>query len=449
MTDNIVVSFIKSTPPITRILVALTVIVSSSAFVNLVSPQQLSYSRFCFDKLQFYRIFTTFFYHGKSNFELLVNFIFLYRYSSMLEENYAKKSDYFFVLFLIFLLLFITSNLIYIPFLAAALSNTLTYIWSRKNPQGFVQIFSFISFNAFYLPFVFPVISFIFDGKISKDEIVGIIVGQVVYYFKDVYPRFGRNFLKTPCWCHRLFNERDACCNRDKPRNFQNRKTGNIRVSVVENVTLSNEKADDKFEETQNDDLKTNIAEKESADSDLIDDISEKDSEDIRLIEDPADNEPLFDGKMENEEIQKDEESFESSDLEMIDYDSLDEKKQEDSVEVKEKLEEYLNEETSGFESLEIDSSNENLDKSGEFCATKSHNELSNTKNDADNSLTFDNKDETCFSEEASDAKEFGFSDDSDSFKSQEIADEVNTDQKNSKQKEPREDVDDDSWNSE
>lgn len=449
MTDNIVVSFIKSTPPITRILVALTVIVSSSAFVNLVNPQQLSYSRFCFDKFQFYRIFTTFFYHGKSNFELLVNFIFLYRYSSMLEENYAKKSDYFFVLFLIFLLLFITSNLIYIPFLAAALSNTLTYIWSRKNPQGFVQIFSFISFNAFYLPFVFPVISFIFDGKISKDEIVGIIVGQVVYYFKDVYPRFGRNFLKTPCWCHRLFNERDACCNRKKPRNLQNRKTSKIRVSVVENVTLSNEKIDDKFEEVQNDDLKTNIDVKESKNADLIDDVSEKDSEEIRFIEDLADNKPLFDDKMENEEIQHDKETFESSDLEMIDYDSSDEKKQEDSMEMKEKSDEYFNEEMSGFESLEIDSSGENLDKSDEFCAMKSHNELSNSKNDADNDLVFGNKNETCFSEEASNAKEFGLSDDSDSFKSQEIVDEVNTDQKDLKQKKPREDFDEDSWKSE
>lgn len=216
-TDNIVVQFVATTPPITRILVTLTVVTSISTFLNFVKPQQLSYSRFYLWECQFHRIITTFFYYGKTNFELIMNFIFLYKYSSMLEESYAKKSDYFFVLLIVFAMLFATSNVIYIPFLATALSNTITYIWARKNPQGIVQIFGFVSFNAFYLPFIFPMISLVFEGRVSKDEILGIAVGQMVFYFKDVYPRFGRDFLKTPCWCHGLFNERGSCCESSIP----------------------------------------------------------------------------------------------------------------------------------------------------------------------------------------------------------------------------------------
>lgn len=237
-TDNIVMQFVTTTPPITRVLVALTVVVSVSTFLNFVRPQQLSYSRFYLWEWQPYRIFTTFFYYGKANFELIMNFIFLYKYSSMLEESYGKKSDYFFVLLIVFIILFATSNVIYIPFLATALSNTITYIWSRKNPQGIVQIFGFVSFNAFYLPFIFPMVSLIFEGRVSKDEILGIVVGQIVFYLKDVYPKFGRDWLKTPCWCHKLFNERGPCCEPKKTGPVMRKKVSDFARTKQE-ATLS------------------------------------------------------------------------------------------------------------------------------------------------------------------------------------------------------------------
>lgn len=130
----------------------------------------------------------------------------------MLEESYPRMSDYFFILLLIFGSLIITSTIFYVPFLATTLSNTITYIWSRKNPQGIVQIFGFISFSAFFLPFVFPLISLILEGKISKDELVGIAVGQIIFYLRDVYPKIGKDYFKTPCWLHFLFRETcDSC----------------------------------------------------------------------------------------------------------------------------------------------------------------------------------------------------------------------------------------------
>lgn len=233
MTDTVIHHFIRTTPPITRLLVALTITVSLSIYFDFISSQSISYSRFYLPDLQFYRMVTTFFYYGKVSFELIMNFMFLYRYSSLLEESYTRMSDYFFTLVLIFISLILASTFFYIPFLATPLSNTITYIWSRKNPQGIVQIFGFVSFSAFFLPFVFPLISLIFEGRISKEELVGIVVGQIIFYVRDVYPKFGRNFFKTPCWVHGLFKE--PCDDCKRPVSPAGRKIANfVKPQLIE-----------------------------------------------------------------------------------------------------------------------------------------------------------------------------------------------------------------------
>ena len=241
MSNTIVHRFISTTPPITRVLVGLTIITSLCVYFDFLKPQTISYSRFYLADLQFYRMFTSFFYYGRASFELIMNFIFLYRYSSMLEESYNKRSDYFFTLVLIFLALIISSTIVYMPFLATPLSNTITYIWSRKNPQGIVQIFGFVSFSAFFLPFVFPLISLIFEGRIPKEELVGILVGQIVYYLKDVYPKFGKDYFKTPCWIHFLFREKCENCSKATTKPKPGRKVGDF-TKTINNTDQENDK---------------------------------------------------------------------------------------------------------------------------------------------------------------------------------------------------------------
>ncbi|KAM0679619.1 hypothetical protein GINT2_002250 [Glugoides intestinalis] len=231
MQNNIILQLVKTTPPITRILVFLTVSLSLLVHLDIVKQQQISYSRFYLQHLEFHRIFTTFFYYGKTSFELLMNFVFLYKYSSVLEESYSRTSDYLFIIMIIFILLIITSSIFYIPFLATVLANTITYIWTRKNPLAIVQIFGFISFSAFYLPFVFPIVSLIFDKTLAKDDLVGIFVGHIVFYFTEVYPKFGKRVLKTPCILHKLFKEECSSCTK--------KKQGRKLMSFIKPVTLS------------------------------------------------------------------------------------------------------------------------------------------------------------------------------------------------------------------
>lgn len=232
MSPNIVTQFVVGTPPITRILVFLIVLTTLLVYLNVLQPHQLTYSRFYIPKLQLHRAVTTFLYFGRLNLEIALHIVFLYRYSLMLEESFTRTSDYFYMLLVISALLFVLSNVYYIPLLGPSLSCTITYIWTRKNPQTVVQIMGFVSFYAFYLPFIVPMFTLVFEGKISMEEIVGIIVGHIVYYLQDVYPRFGRTVLTTPCWCHRLFNERGPCCSgarRIRPRASQ--RLGDIQVS--------------------------------------------------------------------------------------------------------------------------------------------------------------------------------------------------------------------------
>lgn len=241
MTNNIVYQFIRGTPPITRILISLIVLTTLLVYLNVLQPHQLTYSRYYLPKLQFHRIITTFLYFGKLNLEVALHIFFFYRYSLMLEESFQRTSDYFYMLLLIAVFLFVLSNIYYIPLLGSSLSCTITYIWTRRNPQTVVQIMGFISFYAFYLPFIVPMFTLIFDGKISMVEIVGIIVGHVIFYLRDVYPRFGRAYLRTPCWCHRLFNEQAECCTAPPPAPAKPRAMKLSDIKRIANETAESE----------------------------------------------------------------------------------------------------------------------------------------------------------------------------------------------------------------
>ncbi|KAI5149564.1 Derlin-2/3 [Enteropsectra breve] len=246
MPQNVIAHFVSNTPPVTRILTFAIAIVSMLVYFNLLDHLDVTYSRYYLMKLHFHRIFTSFLFFGNISFELVMHIIFFYRYSAMLEESFQNTSDYFYLLLVIFTALFALSNIYYIPLLGPALSSTITYIWTRKNPHTMVQIMGMITFNAFYLPFVVPLFSLIFEGKISIEELVGIIVGHLVYYFSEVYPKNGRNFLKTPCWCHRLFREKcELCGPQSKKQPLRATKIRDLKIKTTEPKKVQENVAND------------------------------------------------------------------------------------------------------------------------------------------------------------------------------------------------------------
>ena len=93
------------------------------------------------------------------------------------------------------------------PFLGHPLSATLTYIWSRRNPDTRMSFLGLLVFTAPYLPWVLMGVSLVMHGTVPKDEIMGVVIGHIWYFFSDVYPPLhnGSRPLDPPMWWRRLF----------------------------------------------------------------------------------------------------------------------------------------------------------------------------------------------------------------------------------------------------
>jgi hypothetical protein len=65
-----------------------------------------------------------------------------------------------------------------IEFLGSALSSTLIYIWSRKNPDTMLSFLGLLVFRAPYLPWVLLCFTLVMHGTVPKDELCGIVVGH-------------------------------------------------------------------------------------------------------------------------------------------------------------------------------------------------------------------------------------------------------------------------------
>lgn len=154
---------------------------------------------------------TTFFYFGEFSLDLLFHIYFLQRYSRLLEESSGRSAAHFSWLLLYAMVSLIAlSPLVSLPFLGHPLSSTLVYIWSRRNPETQLSFLGLLVFSAPYLPWVLMGFSLFMHGTIPKDEIMGVVIGHIWYFFSDVYPPMhnGSRPLDPPGWWRRLFERR-------------------------------------------------------------------------------------------------------------------------------------------------------------------------------------------------------------------------------------------------
>ena len=138
------------------------------------------------------------------------------RYSRLLESSASSSATFsWLLLYSTFSLLFITSlptKVTQIGFLGTSLSSTLVYIWSRRNPETRLSFFGLLVFTAPYLPWVLIGFSLFMHGQVPKDEILGVVVGHVYYFFADVWPGLyeGSQPMAPPGWWVRLWEGRAA-----------------------------------------------------------------------------------------------------------------------------------------------------------------------------------------------------------------------------------------------
>jgi Derlin-2/3 len=200
-------------PPCTRYWTTATVITSILLQCKIVTPYQLFYSfRSVYYKSQYWRLATTFVYFGPPSLDLVFHVFFLQRYSRLLESGSGTSPATFswLLLYATTTLLALSSLTTAIPFLGSALSSTLIYIWSRRNPDTRLSFLGLLVFTAPYLPWVLMAFNLCMHGTIPKDEILGVVVGHVYYFFADVWPGLydGQRPMDPPEWWVRLWEGR-------------------------------------------------------------------------------------------------------------------------------------------------------------------------------------------------------------------------------------------------
>lgn len=160
------------------------------------------------DKQQYWRLLTTFIYFGPLSLDLVFHVFFLTRYSRLLEESSGRSAAQFSWLLLYAMTCLICINpLVSMPFLGHPLSSTLVYIWSRRNPDTQLSFLGLLVFTAPYLPWVLMGFSLVLHGTVPKDELMGVVIGHVWYFFCDVYPPLhnGHRPFDPPMFWRRLF----------------------------------------------------------------------------------------------------------------------------------------------------------------------------------------------------------------------------------------------------
>ncbi|KAF2841473.1 DER1-domain-containing protein [Patellaria atrata CBS 101060] len=201
-------------PVCTRYWTTISVITSVLVQCHVITPFQLFYSyRSVFYKSQYWRLVSSFFYFGPLSLDLMFHVFFLQRYSRLLEENSGRSPAHFsWLLAYASVFLLAIAPLFEIAFLGSALSSTLVYIWSRKNPDTRLSFLGLLVFRAPFLPWVLMLFSLMLHSSVPKDEMCGVVVGHIWYFFDDVYPPLhgGQRPLDPPNWWLRMFQQNNA-----------------------------------------------------------------------------------------------------------------------------------------------------------------------------------------------------------------------------------------------
>lgn len=217
-------------PVCTRWWTATTILTSVLVQCRVITPYQLFYSfravftksqvrkhnhmlqlRYLANLAQYWRLLTSFVYFGPLSLDLLIHVYFMQRYSRLVEESTGRSPAKFaWFLFYAMTALVAMSPMVSLPFLGHALSSTIVYIWSRRNPEIQISFFGLMVFAAPYLPWALMAFTLFLHGAVPRDELMGVVIGHVWYFFTDVYPPLHNGYkpLDPPNWWRRLFETR-------------------------------------------------------------------------------------------------------------------------------------------------------------------------------------------------------------------------------------------------
>ena len=162
-------------------------------------------------KFQLWRLFTNFLFFGNLSLDFVFHMFFLSRYCRLLEEGSfrGRTADFFYMLLFGAGLLTLIAPFVNIQFLGSSLTFMMVYVWGRRHQNVNMSFLGMCNFTAPYLPWVLLIFS-VMLGSSTLVDLLGMVAGQVYYFFEDVYPAMtGRRLLKTPGIIKALFPPED------------------------------------------------------------------------------------------------------------------------------------------------------------------------------------------------------------------------------------------------
>jgi len=195
-------------PIVTRYLFASAgglTLAANFGFINVV--KLLWVPSLAFQGFEIWRIVTPFLFMGSMGFSMLINMVFLLRYSQQLEQGRfgGRLADYVFMLLCGSIILLVAGTFLQARIMSDGLIMMLVYVWARTNPNENMSFMFGLRFKSAYLPWVLIGFKVLMGGMPFMD-ITGALVGHLYIYLKDIYPQVsGKHLLNTPQLLVNLF----------------------------------------------------------------------------------------------------------------------------------------------------------------------------------------------------------------------------------------------------
>ncbi|ORY21749.1 Der1-like family-domain-containing protein [Naematelia encephala] len=194
-------SIFSAIPPVTRVFLLGTAIITGPCLLQLISPADVAWSWWRITRFyEIWRPITTFFYGG-GGFPLLYDFFLIYRNSSALERDVFLNDTAQYAWLHIMLGIFIHClNIPFgLPFLFRPLLHAQTYIWCRSNATLKVSIFGLITIPTSLYPPALILLDVLTGGPTKAlGGVLGVLSGHTWWYFETYLPSLAPPHLRRP-----------------------------------------------------------------------------------------------------------------------------------------------------------------------------------------------------------------------------------------------------------
>jgi len=154
---------------------------------------------------EIWRLVTSAVFFGKFSFAFLMNVAMFVVYQRRHEEDFGPRlCDHVYMLTVLLTTLLTVSYFMDMMVLSFSLTMALIWIWCKRHEDAVLSVYGF-SFKGQHFPFVMLLVHLLL-GQSIVDDIVGIIVGHLFYFLKDMLPQTnGLRLLETPSWVEKWF----------------------------------------------------------------------------------------------------------------------------------------------------------------------------------------------------------------------------------------------------